>query len=158
MLLSQYRVTIIFTVKFKIDNIAYTIKGRFEGQSNWNMDQITPLGYAINICTLYRVWFGRKCYLVKDFVAYNQAKCHHPTTFGWRDIAFRIWCLPCNSCWSKWPKTFWAGVRVTRHPWVKIRTWKCSENPNSKNKWWSERIPLLKLSQHSVKTHFTNIV
>ena len=33
-LLSQYRVAIIFTVTFKINYIAFTIKGSFEGLSN----------------------------------------------------------------------------------------------------------------------------
>ena len=37
-LLSQDTVTIIFTVKFKINKTAFTIKDCFEGQSNWNMD------------------------------------------------------------------------------------------------------------------------
>ena len=37
MLLSQHRVTIIFTVRFVINNIAYNIKESLEGQSNWNM-------------------------------------------------------------------------------------------------------------------------
>ena len=64
MLLSQDRVTIICTAKFKINNIAFTIKDGFEGQSNWNMDKITQLGCAINVCLFYRVYFGRHCYLV----------------------------------------------------------------------------------------------
>ena len=38
MLLSQDWGTIIFTVKFKINNIAFTIKDSFKGQSNWNVD------------------------------------------------------------------------------------------------------------------------
>ena len=38
MLLSQDKVTIIFTVKYKINNIAFTTKDSFEGQSNWNKD------------------------------------------------------------------------------------------------------------------------
>ena len=37
-ILSQDRVTIIFTVKFKIYNIAFTLTSSFEGQSNWNID------------------------------------------------------------------------------------------------------------------------
>ena len=65
-LLSQDRITIIFTVKFKINNIAFNIKISFEGQSNWNMDWSTPLQCVINICLFYRVCFGRHCYIVKD--------------------------------------------------------------------------------------------
>ena len=38
MLLSQDRVTIMFIVKFRINNIAFTIKGSFEGHSIWNMN------------------------------------------------------------------------------------------------------------------------
>ena len=37
-LFSQDRVTLIFTVKFKTNSIAFTMKHSFEGQSNWNMD------------------------------------------------------------------------------------------------------------------------
>ena len=50
--------------------------------------------------------FGRHFYLVKDLVAYNQTKFHHPSTFGWRNIEFWNWCLPCNSHWCKWPTTY----------------------------------------------------
>ena len=38
MLLSQDRVSIIFPVKFEINNIDFTIKGSFEGQSDLNVD------------------------------------------------------------------------------------------------------------------------
>ena len=38
MLLSRDRVTIIFNVKLKINNIAFTIIDSFEGQINWNMN------------------------------------------------------------------------------------------------------------------------
>ena len=38
MLLSQDRVTIECIVKFRINNIAFTIKGSFEDHSSWNMD------------------------------------------------------------------------------------------------------------------------
>ena len=38
MLLSQDKVTILFSVKFEIDNIDFTIKDSFEGQSYWNRD------------------------------------------------------------------------------------------------------------------------
>ena len=101
MLLSQDRVTIILTVKFKINNTAFAIKGSFEGQSIWNFDWIIPLHYAINICILFECVLD-DCYLAKDLLAYNQAKFHHLTTC-WRDIVFRIWCLPSNSYWRKWP-------------------------------------------------------
>ena len=37
MLLSQDRVTMIFKVKFTINNIASGIENSFEGQSDWNM-------------------------------------------------------------------------------------------------------------------------
>ena len=49
MMLSQDRFTVVFTVKFKINNV-FTIKDSFEGQSNWNMNRITPLDYAMNVC------------------------------------------------------------------------------------------------------------
>ena len=53
MLLSQNIVAIICIVKFRINNIAFTIKCSFEGHSNWNMenmDWITPSCYETNIC------------------------------------------------------------------------------------------------------------
>ena len=108
MLLLQDRVTITFIVKFKINNIAFTIKDSLEDQSNWNIDWITPLVYVINICLPYRVYFGWHCSLVNDLVAIF----HQPTTFSWRYIAFRISCLSCNSYWSKWPKTCLGDVCV----------------------------------------------
>ena len=67
------------------------------------------LGYTINICIFYSLCFSRQCYLLKGLVAYNQAIFQHPTRFSWRDIAFWIWCLPWNSHWNKWPKTFFGG-------------------------------------------------
>ena len=135
MLLSQDRITIIFTVKSKVNNITFNTKYSFECQSNWNMDKITPLGYAINICIFYRVCFGWHCYFVNDLVAYNQANFHQPTTLSWRDIAFRIWCLPCNSHWGKWPKPFFffffflggggggggSGVDIRHYTWMALR-------------------------------------
>ena len=37
-------VTIIFNVKSEMNNIDCTIKGSFEGQSNWNIDLNALLG------------------------------------------------------------------------------------------------------------------
>ena len=48
MLLSQDRITTIFTVKFEMNNIAFTIKGICEGHFNWNMDEIAPSDYAMD--------------------------------------------------------------------------------------------------------------
>ena len=53
MLLSQDRIIIIFTVKFEINNIAFTLKDSFEGQSNWKMNWITPSDYAMHLCTFH---------------------------------------------------------------------------------------------------------
>ena len=85
-----HRITTIFNVKFKINNIAFTIKDSFEGQSAWDMNLITPLSYVINICIFYGVCFEWQCYLVKDLVAYNQANFHHPVTFRWRNITIYL--------------------------------------------------------------------
>ena len=37
MMLSQDRIIIIFTVKFEVNNIAFTLKDSLGGQSNWKM-------------------------------------------------------------------------------------------------------------------------
>ena len=101
----------IFIVKYRFNNIAYT-KRPFQRLIQLKYGLTYIVGYAIDICIFYCVCFGRQCYLVKNLVAYNQAKFHHLSTFGWRDIAFRIWCLPCNSHRSKWTKTFWVVYGV----------------------------------------------
>ena len=106
MLSSQDMFTIIFTVKFEINNIAFTIKSSFEDQSNWNMNWITLLCYAMHICLFYRLWFRWHCYLLQGHVAYNQAKFQHPTTFGRSHFEFDAYheTLPVASDL----KLFWA--------------------------------------------------
>ena len=71
--------------------------------------------------------FGRQCYLVKDLFCIQSRTFHHLTTFDWRDIAFRIWCSPCNSHWSKWPKTvssvFAYSLQFHGNLWVEESIW-----------------------------------
>ena len=78
MLLTQDMATIIFTVKFEINDIAFSIKVSFKSQFNSNM----------NICIIHRLCFIQQFYLLKVLVSYTQAKFQHSTAFGWRDIAF----------------------------------------------------------------------
>ena len=66
--MSQHRIIIIFTVKFEINNIAFTIKG----QSHCKMNSTTPSGHAINICILHRLCFDDRGYLLKILVTHNQ--------------------------------------------------------------------------------------
>ena len=60
----------------------------------------------MNLWIFYRLCLKWQFHLLKDLVSYTQATFQHSTTFGWRYIAFWIWCLQRNSDWSKWPKTF----------------------------------------------------
>ena len=84
--------------------MAFIIK-QFEGQLNWNKDDITLSGYAENICIFYRLNLSQQCFFKYD-VAYHQAKIQHPTKFAWRDTLHSISNLilvvkwPENYCWS----------------------------------------------------------
>ena len=102
-LLAQDRIIIILTVKFEINNLAFALEDSFEGQSNWNTKSNTPSGYAINICTFHRL-------CLYDNVSFWRTLAHTiKLNFSilrhlcWQDIAFQIWCFPCNSQWSKLP-------------------------------------------------------
>ena len=56
-LLSQNIATMISTVKSDRNNLSFTIEDIFKGEFNWNMYEITPTCYVINICILYRLYF-----------------------------------------------------------------------------------------------------
>ena len=105
MLLLQDRITIIFTVTFKINHIAFTIKISFEGQFNWKFNKIAPWAYVIDICIFHRLRLGD---MIIFYMTLSHKHKHNFSilwNFGLRDIAFRVLCLPCNSHRSKWPKT-----------------------------------------------------
>ena len=70
------------------------------------MYEITPPCYAINICILYQLYFKWNGFIKDELIGYTHANSHHATTFGWRNIAFQIWWLPCNPQRGEWPKTF----------------------------------------------------
>ena len=57
MLLSQIIGTMLFTVKFKRNNLPFTTEDILKGEFNRNMYEITPPCYVINICILYRLYF-----------------------------------------------------------------------------------------------------
>ena len=63
MLLSQIIATMIATVKFKRNNPPFTIEDILEGECNWNMYEITPPCYVINICILYRLDLNNMVFL-----------------------------------------------------------------------------------------------
>ena len=109
MLLSQIIATMISTVKFKRNNLPFTIEDILKGEFNWNMYEITPPCYVINTCILYRLYF-KHGFLKKALIGYTHANFHHATTFGCRNIALQIRWSPCNLHRSEWPKTFWGGV------------------------------------------------
>ena len=129
MLLSQDKVTIICIVKFRIYNIAFTIKRQFWRQLQLKHGLYYTSDYETNICICYLLCFGRQFDPLKDLAIYTIAKFQHPTTFGWRDIEFRIWRLPHNFPWSKWPKTFCGRCRSNYHFWM--------------TKWWSLHVCII---------------
>ena len=59
MLLSQIIATMISTVKFERNNLPFTIEDILKGEFNWNMYEIIPPCYVINICILYLLCFKK---------------------------------------------------------------------------------------------------
>ena len=110
MLLSQIIDTMISTVKFERNKLPFTIEDILKGEFNWNVYEITPPCYVMNICILYQLYFKQNDFLKEELIGYTRANFHHATTFGCRNIAFQIWWLPCNPHRSEWPKTFLGGV------------------------------------------------
>ena len=106
MLLSQIIASMISTVKFERNNFPSTIEDILKGEFYWNMYEITPPCYVINICTLYQLYFKQHGFLKEELIGYTLANFHHATTFSCRNIAFQIWWLPCIPHRSEWPKTF----------------------------------------------------
>ena len=56
MLLSQISATMISSAKIEKNNLPFTIENVDKGEFNWNMHEITPPFYVINICILYRLY------------------------------------------------------------------------------------------------------
>ena len=108
MLLSQITATVISTVKFERNDLPFTIEDILKGEFNWNMYEITPPCYVINICILYRLYLKQHGCLKEEPIGYIHANFHYATIFGCRNIAFQTWWLPCNPHRSEWPITFWA--------------------------------------------------
>ena len=115
MLLSQIIATMISTVKFKRYNLPFTIEDIPEGEFNWNVYEITPPCYVINICILYRLYFKQHGFLKKELIGYTHENFYHATTFGCRNIALQIWWSPCNLHRSEWPKTFFGRCTAVLH-------------------------------------------
>ena len=63
MLLSQIIATMISTVKFERNNLPFTIEDILKGEFNWNMYEITPPCYVIDLCILYRLYFKQRDFL-----------------------------------------------------------------------------------------------
>ena len=105
MLLSQIIATMISTIKFERNNLPSTIEDILKGEFNWNMYEITPPCYVINICTLYQLFLKQHGFLKEELIGYAHANSHYATTFSCRNIAFQIWWLPYNLHRSEWPKT-----------------------------------------------------
>ena len=62
-LLSQIIAIMISTVKSERNNLSFTIEDILKGEFNWNMHEITPPFYVINICILYRLHFKQNDFL-----------------------------------------------------------------------------------------------
>ena len=104
-LLLQIIAPMVSTVKSERNNLFFTIEDILKGEFNWNMYEITPTCYAMNICILYRIYL-KKCFLEEELIEYTHANFHRATTVGRRNIAFQIWWLPCNPNRSEWSRTF----------------------------------------------------
>ena len=94
-----------YQVKFERHNLPFTIGNIGKGEWNWNMYEITPPCYVINICILYRLYLKQHGFLKEEHIGYTRANFHHAMTFSCRNIAFQIWWLPCEPRRSEWPKT-----------------------------------------------------
>ena len=89
MLLSQITATMISTVKFERNNLPFTIEDILKGEFNWNMYEITPPCYVINICIFNQLYFKQHGFLKDELIGYTRTNLHHATTFGCRNIAFQ---------------------------------------------------------------------
>ena len=90
MLFSQIIATIISTIKFERNNLPFTIEDILKGELNWNMYEITPTCYVMDVCILYRLYFKQNGFLKEEIIGYTHANFHHATTFGCWNIAFQI--------------------------------------------------------------------
>ena len=57
MLLLQIIATMISTPKFERNDLPFAIENIIKGEFNWNMYEIIPPCYVVNICTLYGLYF-----------------------------------------------------------------------------------------------------
>ena len=116
MLLLEIIATMISTVKFERNNLPFTIEDILKGEFNWNMYEITPPCYVINIYIyIYRIYSKQHGFLNEELTGYTHANFYYATTFGCRNIAFQIWWLPCNSHKSEWPKSFFGRCILQLH-------------------------------------------
>ena len=61
------------------------------------------------MCIFNRLCFGQQTFHLKDNKAYDDVNVPYPITTCQRYITFWIWCIACNSLWSRWPTIFmWA--------------------------------------------------
>ena len=79
-LLSQIIATMISTVKSERNNLSFTIEDIPKGEFNWNMYEITPPCYVINICILHRLYIEQFDLLNEELIKYTHANVHHDTT------------------------------------------------------------------------------
>ena len=106
------------------------------------------------------VCIEQKYFLLTDLILHNQAIFQHPTTFGWRDSLFPMWCLLCNSLGQVTSNFF---VRCIRYTLFKIvREQVCFFIPHSRGliqlfllkiwvKQWSSRMLYTTASNHFQK-------
>ena len=58
--------TMISTVKFERNNLPSSTGDLLQGEFNWNMYEITPPYYVMNICILYRLYLNNMVFLRKS--------------------------------------------------------------------------------------------
>ena len=72
-LLSQIIATMISTVKSERINQSFTTEDFLKGEFNWNMYEITPPCYVINICILHRLYLKQNDFLKEELIEYTHA-------------------------------------------------------------------------------------
>ena len=88
------------------NNLPFTIGDIVKGEFNWNMHEIIPPCYEINICILCRLYFKQYEFLKEEISGYTHANFHRAMTFSCRNIAFQILWYLCEPHRREWSKTF----------------------------------------------------
>ena len=92
-LLSQTIATMISTVKSERNILSFTIEDILKGEFNWNMYEITPPCYVINISILYRLYFKQNDFLKEELIVRRAGLLWSQEDFEWRRSVPLFKCL-----------------------------------------------------------------